>query len=205
MQTIREAPRDIRAKIAGLAALVVAASLLCCVRALAITLVRAEIGQWDLLQDGANRTCRLILHAGPVTASRRSVGMPAGCSRSLNPRPRRSWTLSATIISEFADDRRSGARFTGQTGGYFVTSNPEGETYQRFVERVPHRTRLARAARSRAKKRAKQQARKQAKRQASSRSRLRRRVTLRAARFVRPMRPAVTQSYAKAARIRAAF
>jgi Protease inhibitor Inh len=142
MQTIREAPRDIRAKIAGLAALVVAASLLCCVRALAITLVRAEIGQWDLLQDGANRTCRLILHAGPVTASRRGVGMPAGCSRSLPILARvESWSLVGDDHLEFADTTGEVVLdFTEQTEGYFVASGPQGETYRLVsVERVPHR------------------------------------------------------------------
>ncbi|WP_198017152.1 AprI/Inh family metalloprotease inhibitor [Methylocapsa acidiphila] len=135
-----------RARTAWLAALALAASLLCCVRALAVTLVRAETGQWDLSQDGANRSCRLTLQAGPVTSSRRGLGMPAGCRRALPILASvESWSLVGDDHLEFADTTGEPVLdFTEQPEGYFLASGPQGETYRLVsVERVPQRNPFA--------------------------------------------------------------
>ncbi|WOJ91686.1 AprI/Inh family metalloprotease inhibitor (plasmid) [Methylocapsa polymorpha] len=146
MRTNHEGPRDIRARTAWLAALIFAASLLCCDRALAITLVRAETGQWDLSQDGANKSCRVTLQAGPVTSSRRGLGMPAGCRRALPILARvESWSLVGDDHLDFADTTGEPLLdFTEQSEGYFLASGPQGETYRLVsVERVPQRTPFA--------------------------------------------------------------
>jgi hypothetical protein len=99
----------------------------------AITLARAETGQWDVSLDKSTRVCRITLRAGPVAESGgRSVGMPAGCRKSLPILSEvQTWSLIDADHIGFAD--RAGAvvlSFSAEGQEAFVATGPRGEIYR---------------------------------------------------------------------------
>jgi len=120
------------------AALIVPASLICGGPALAITLLRAETGQWDLTLEHANKSCRVTLRAGPATGGGRSVGMPAGCRKALPVLGQvEAWSLVGDDHIELADKAGTPVLdFVAQSDEIFVASGPQGESYR--LESVEH-------------------------------------------------------------------
>ena len=118
-------------------ALMMTVSLLSCGPVQAITLLRAETGQWDVTLEHANKSCRVTLRAGPAIGGGRSVGMPAGCRKALPVLGQvETWSLVGDDHIDFAD--KSGASvldFVSQSDEIFVASGPQGESYRlEFVE-----------------------------------------------------------------------
>jgi hypothetical protein len=114
------------------------ASLMCCGPAVAITLLRAETGQWDVTLEHANKSCRVTLRAGPVTGGGRAVGMPAGCRKALPVLGQvDTWSLVGDDHINFVD--KSGnpvLDFVAQSDEIFVASGAQGESYR--LESVEH-------------------------------------------------------------------
>lgn len=120
------------------AALFASASLLSSGPGRAITLLRAETGQWDLTLDQSRKACRVTLRAGPATGGGRGVGMPAGCRKSLPVLAGvETWSLVGEDHINFFD--KSGAAvldFAAQSDDVFAATGPAGETYK--LESVEH-------------------------------------------------------------------